>query len=93
MTARKRQLGAEEVKRRKRLANFTANPTFDPARLEDVGEDLRAYDIAALLVRPLPGDRPLRALLRAEDYELAREGDLLDLWVRAPSSGGGAEAP
>jgi len=93
MTARRRQLGAEEVKRRRRLTNFTADPTLDRARLKSVREDLRAYDVEALLIRPLQSDQPLRALLRAEGYELARKGEMLDLWTRGASGSGSDRVP
>jgi hypothetical protein len=90
MTARKRQLGADEVKRRKRLNKFSAAPNLNPEHLETFREGLREYGVRAILLRPIPGDGPLRALLRDEGFELARMGGLLDLWVSraGPAVGG-----
>ena len=82
MTARKRQLGAGEVKRRKRLSNFAADPVLQPERLDSLRNDLREYEVRAILIRPVAGDGPLRTLLRAEGFELTRKGGMLDLWTR-----------
>jgi hypothetical protein len=80
MTVRTRQLGADEVKRRKRLVKYSAAPSLNPERLEVFREGLRDYEVGAILIRPVPGDGPLRALLRDEGFELTQKGGLLDLW-------------
>jgi len=81
MTARTRQLGAAEVKRRKRLNKFSAAPALKPKRIEAFREGLREYEVHAILIRPIKGDGPLRALLRDDGFELAQKGGLLDLWI------------
>jgi hypothetical protein len=90
MKVRERQLGADEVKRRKRLAKFAAAPSLKPERLEAFRAGLRDYEVRAILLRPIPGDGPLRELLRGEGFELAQKGGLLDLWVSdaEPAVGG-----
>ena len=81
MTVRTRQLGADEVKRRKRLVKYSAAPSLDPERLEVFWEGLRDYEVGAILIRPIPGDGPLRAILRDAGFELTQKGGLLDLWI------------
>jgi len=81
MTARTRQLGAEEVTRRKRLSNFTAVPDLKPRRLEAFRTGLRDYHVRAVLIRRMRGDGPVRKLLHDEGFELVEPGEMLDLWV------------
>jgi len=100
MTVRTRQLGADEVKRRKRLNKYSAAPSLDPERLEAFREGLHEYEVGAILIRPVPGDGPLRALLRVEGFDLTQKGGLLDLWrlsarpaVAVPGRAGAPPAP
>jgi hypothetical protein len=81
MTVRTRQLGADEVKRRKRLNKYAAAPSLDPDRLEAFREGLHDYEVGAILIRPVPGDGPLRVLLREMGFELAQAAGLLELWT------------
>jgi hypothetical protein len=83
MKVRRRLLGDEEVARRKALTRFAANPVLDPARLDAFRDGLRAYDVRAIMLRPLPRYGPLRELLRGEDFELRTKSAILDLWVRS----------
>jgi hypothetical protein len=94
MTARIRQLGADEVKRRKRLTNFTAVPAMNSARVEAFREGLREYKVRAILIRRFRGDVPLRVVLRGEGFELEQKGELLDLWVlrSRPAVGGSGQS-
>jgi hypothetical protein len=82
MTARKRLLGADEVKRRKQVSNFAADPLPSPRRLAAFRDGLRAYAVRAVLVRQVPENHPVRVLLRDEGFELAPKDGVLDLWVR-----------
>jgi len=100
MKVRTRQLGADEVKRRKRITKYSAAPSPDPERLEVFRQGLHDYEVGAILIRPVPGDGPVRALLRDEGFELTQKGGLLDLWrlsarpaVAVPGRPGSATAP
>jgi hypothetical protein len=88
MNARRRLLGNGEVKRRKALTRFAADPVLGPARLDAFRDGLRAYDVRALLIRSLPRYGALRDLLRAEGFELRTQSAVLDLWVRPSPPGG-----
>jgi hypothetical protein len=82
MKARRRLLGNEEVRRRNVLTLFAAHPMLQPGALRTFANGLRTYDVRAILIRPSPGDGPLRRLLRAEGFQLRNRSAILDLWVR-----------
>jgi hypothetical protein len=84
MKGRRGLLGNEEVERRNALTRFAANPLLEPETLRTFQNDLLAYDIRGILIRPRPGDGALRQLLRAEGFRLHEESAILDLWVRSP---------